>query len=393
MTEDVLWALFVLFGAVIVLALIVVWAEYITSHSHTHYEEVSDSHEEEHRVIIQPTEPERPKLIISRVRVPIERVKFEPIVLEQISIDDIQPVANESRITILQARIRSRYVKKHTKRKLDMMKNITIIQAGFRACLLRKNVQDLKNAFERNRSTSFMHAILLGVKARQHVSIMRNRVTLLQSLVRQTIAHKESHKLKSQKVDSLRLQDISSPQTPTKDITNTPLLPMSPLSPSSVKSLPPCDLSLYSKELAYDIEYTIHFRCNPGLVLTLDNNRIMLATIDPNMSQQWICDDSGCIVSVQSPSTVLEIRNNVIQPGQKQDIDHNRKYEEDEDVVSQAFDVVNAPFGEEESKFIRLRQNNKMILGQSAKVTEKLVLHVLNKEKALQNSWLFERKQ
>lgn len=155
------------------------------------------------------------------------------------------------------------------------------------------------------------------------------------------------------------------------------------------------DLSEFEKDLAYDTAYQIHFRIDPTQVLTLlpEEHKLTIDTLSVGKAQQWTFNEGGYVTSVKHPNLVLEIRNNVIQAGEKMIVDPSKRLSEDDDVINQTFDVVHSGFKEQETKFIRLTSNIKMILGQSVKVPGKLVLHVLNRETGMKNSWVFKALQ
>jgi hypothetical protein len=147
-------------------------------------------------------------------------------------------------------------------------------------------------------------------------------------------------------------------------------------------------------ELDHDTAYTVTFANQHRVLSLIDGNKVMLMSPIRNRSnsthQEWIVTDEGCVQSCQDPNLVLEIRNSVVQCSHR--VPLKEEMDENDDIVSQQFDIVYVDTNKSTAeKYIRLKKNRKMILGESRRIENKLVLHVLNHDNAKNHKWLFRK--
>jgi hypothetical protein len=384
------------------------------------------------------------RIVISRIRTPkhYDIVQNDDILLDNISLneqvadtrDNIterQNIVQLKRIATLQALIRRSFEKRsfmaskfmqalllgrRTRRKFEQnVKQVRMMQS-----LLRTNITQ-RQLHEFCSNVVLLQSLIRRKSSQRAFTVDLDHITTLQSLARSNrsttqknllqiekqrleAAHRElqaklneqerarqerqaqeQERKRKREEEALRRQQEQKECSKRKDRKSIEIEPQ-----KKASLLPPCDTSLFQNELEYDKMYQIHFRFDSTLLLTLDQDKIILAPDLSAETQRWLFTEHGYIRSVHQPNIVLEIRNNVIRAGEKMQIKYEREYDEHEDVITQEFDVVHTGFAEKETKFIRLKRNNKMILGQSVKSPEKLVLHVLNYEKGLRNTWLFK---
>ncbi|KAL0489652.1 BTB/POZ domain-containing protein [Acrasis kona] len=153
------------------------------------------------------------------------------------------------------------------------------------------------------------------------------------------------------------------------------------------------DLKHFSEQLTPDTDYYLHFFANRNLLLTCDLETKTARLEEKSMdfrTQCWKLGLDGYLTSRCDPDLVLQVRNGAVGVGPRI---KNDAVTDADDIINQVFDVVFCGGKQAQAKYLCLKSNNKMILGNSLRDQKKLVLHVLNGEMAKRNRWALTEEQ